>query len=83
MHQYKGLEAAEHLGKVSGKTGLAGALSWILSCPSKRLDHWVGQGQHIPDATGCHCPNASWEHSALSSGPALRKDTHLLTLSLH
>ena len=47
MHQggrCKGPEAAEHmvkvLGKDSGKTGLAGAVSETPSCLSLRLHHW-------------------------------------------
>lgn len=45
------------LGKDCGRTGLAGAVSYTSSCPSRRLDHqrsrkWsqeTGQGLHNPD----------------------------------
>lgn len=42
-HPCKGPEGEKHMGKVTlkvtGKTGLAGAVSWTLSCPSRSLDH--------------------------------------------
>lgn len=77
------------LGKDCGKTGLAGAVSYTSSCPSRRLDHKGSGNESKRQGRGCiiQMPKCSLSSlpasvvmpSALRSYLVLRKNTHLLT----
>lgn len=62
------------LSKDCGKTGLAGAVSYTSSCPSRRLDHKESRKQSHEAGQGLHNPDAQmltaylqqvWKHPVL------------------